>query len=718
MAIDQLNLGILIKCHLPLYKNGHQQYILPFSRLHIIRDFHNLIQLLKKHSSFPITLCITPSIYLQIKEFIGGEAEDILWELALRDPETMGEEQKSELLKHFFALDNPDDLTRWPGFSELLKKYVNIKENIEEEALVREFSDQEYRDLQVWFLLSWLGIFAQKRQPFADLINKDKGYSEDEKKNLFYAVIPLIEEVLQFIKEIDADSQRDLIFTPFYHPIMPIIQNSDIVRQVNPGLEEIPKIRLANDAEWHVKHTQKYFNREFGKKNRGFFLPEGAVSDDILSLVSRFDFSYTLVNENIMKNTLRENFNPISHLYSPLAFTSHSGKNLPFFVIDGELDDKINMVYPFMDTNNAVEDFGRHLAAIRKRIQNSHEDLSSFMVTFVFNLETLWSKYQEHGTLFLDELLSSLGANEDLNPILHEQFKLDKRKLKKITSIMPNTKYNDRFQLWIGNEEDNIAWDYLLEARGFLEKQIDTREYSKEVISEAWEHIHIAQSSDWWWWFGEENYGRYEMDFDKLFRGHLMRVYEIMEQDVPEKYFQAIKWRHFRPLQSIQPKGAVKPIIDGSAQPASEWNNAVKYNCFTKESILKETSGFKNLYIGYDKKYLFLRIDFSKKIHILTEIVISFYTDKKEVVIVSPFRGTVVLIKNSDAEPQLSDMKYLNTPFAFKEIFEIMLPIKTLHLKSESNIRMQFSLKLRREELTRFPYLNMIDLYLPPEDMR
>ena len=61
-----LNIGLVFKWHLPYYKDERNQYILPWTGLHIIRDYYSFSKIAEKFPELPFSICITPSTYLQI----------------------------------------------------------------------------------------------------------------------------------------------------------------------------------------------------------------------------------------------------------------------------------------------------------------------------------------------------------------------------------------------------------------------------------------------------------------------------------------------------------------------------------------------------------------------------------------------------------------------------------------------------------------------------
>src|SRR5207253_2318767 len=127
------------------------------------------------------------------------------------------------------------------------------------------------------------------------------------------------------------------------------------------------------------------------------------------------------------------------------------------------------------------------------------------------------------------------------------------------------------FKIWIGHEEDNIAWDALAVARETL---LDARQrLDQETFDAAMEEIYIAEGSDWFWWFGDENSSANQDDFDDLFRAHLRKVYRLIGQEPPAMLDTPIR-RTVRQAPVVAPTGRLNPTIDGQRSPADEWSAA------------------------------------------------------------------------------------------------------------------------------------------------
>ena len=91
--------------------------------------------------------------------------------------------------------------------------------------------------------------------------------------------------------------------------------------------------------------------------------------------------------------------------------------------------------------------------------------------------------------------------------------------------IFPGSWINANFDVWIGAEEDNLAWEYLLRARRAFD---DAQNVPDENRKLAYEELLIAEGSDWNWWYGPEHSSDNRPEFDQLYRDHLKNVYRAL----------------------------------------------------------------------------------------------------------------------------------------------------------------------------------------------
>jgi hypothetical protein len=74
---------------------------------------------------------------------------------------------------------------------------------------------------------------------------------------------------------------------------------------------------------------------------------------------------------------------------------------------------------------------------------------------------------------------------------------------------------------WIGETEENRAWDLLGRVRDSL------AESALELEPRALDALYAAEGSDWFWWFGGDQDSGTDQEFDDLFRMHLRNALQL-----------------------------------------------------------------------------------------------------------------------------------------------------------------------------------------------
>jgi Alpha-amylase/alpha-mannosidase len=144
------------------------------------------------------------------------------------------------------------------------------------------------RDLQVlsqlaWFDESWLSDDAEIRA----LVEKGRDYSLEEQALLGRKQAELLARVLPVYREFASTGQIEISTTPFYHPILPLLCDSDIAAQAHPGVSLPPRFRYPEDARAQLEKARDYITRLFGSPPAGLWPSEGAVSDEALALAAQ-----------------------------------------------------------------------------------------------------------------------------------------------------------------------------------------------------------------------------------------------------------------------------------------------------------------------------------------------------------------------------------------------------------------------------------------------
>ena len=67
------------------------------------------------------------------------------------------------------------------------------------------------------------------------LSKKGSDFTEDDKQKLRAKQLELLARVLPEYRKAQESGQIEISTTPFYHPILPLLCDTDVARQANPG---------------------------------------------------------------------------------------------------------------------------------------------------------------------------------------------------------------------------------------------------------------------------------------------------------------------------------------------------------------------------------------------------------------------------------------------------------------------------------------------------
>ncbi len=713
---NPLNIAFLWHYHQPFYKNASGFYHMPWIRFHGTKDYRDMLLLFEAYPELRHTINLVPSLVRQLQDYSEHHARDNIWLLSSRSAETLTRDEQHNILENFF-LANVDTMIRpYPRYFELYEKYEyqSPYESLREQ--VERFDTQDYRDLQVWYNLIWIGQESRREEPFQMLFEKGRDFSETDKQLLFKETEKVLGDIIPRHRKMWEEGNIELVTSPFYHPILPLLIDSDIAAVASPDNPyPKPPYRHPEDAEAQLKRGLDFFEDVFGRRPEGIWPPEGGVSTATADLIARTRVRWTAADENILSQSLKRKFD--SHqIYQPHLFHGKS-RSIHMFFRDQQLSKAIAHVYSSWDAEKAADDFISHLRNIRQRLMKKYsaKALREHIVPIIIDGETCWEKYPNNGRDFLHALFSRLAKAEMFQTTTFGQFLETERETPNLYELYPGSWINNNFDIWIGSEEDNRAWTLLKNTRDFLVKQENRGVLSNEVSEEAWRQIYIAQDSEWCWWYGDEHSSVQDVEFDQLFREHLMKVYELANGEIPAALYQTIKQTHFDRFASIRPQNFIYPTMDGEQTHFYEWTGAAVYEGrkSPQTAMHRISRIIDKFHLGFDEKQFYFRIDFARQPDLLYEFVIAAKTPRQVTLVYSPLRGVLEKFESH----ALPVKKILLTPtFRVRQIFEGAITFESLGLKPGDLFGFQLIIKQNGQSVETFPHTKIIEVEVPDED--
>src|ERR1700758_1950335 len=296
--MSRVNLVILWHMHQPQYRDPSTgQYLLPWTRLHALKDYWGMVKILGEFPGIHATFNFVPSLAAQIEEYASGQFRESWFEIAFAHAGSLSSEQKREALIRAFQL-NDNFLHRWPRFQELRSQVLSAGS----EACIAHFVLQDWRDLQLLSQLAWMDEEYLAKDPVVSaLARKGVDFTEQDKLDLREKQIELLGKVLPESRKAAAVGQIEISATPFYHPILPLLCDSDIARVSNPGTPLLtPAFRHPEDAREQLVRARAYHKRVFGQAPDGLWPSEGSVSVEALSLAVGLGFKWFATDEGVL----------------------------------------------------------------------------------------------------------------------------------------------------------------------------------------------------------------------------------------------------------------------------------------------------------------------------------------------------------------------------------------------------------------------------------
>src|SRR5207244_7107015 len=82
--MNRIHLVVLWHMHQPQYRDPETgRYVLPWTRLHALKDYYGMVELLREFTNFHATFNIVPALGAQLEEYASGKFNEPWLSLAL-----------------------------------------------------------------------------------------------------------------------------------------------------------------------------------------------------------------------------------------------------------------------------------------------------------------------------------------------------------------------------------------------------------------------------------------------------------------------------------------------------------------------------------------------------------------------------------------------------------------------------------------------------------
>lgn len=689
----------------------------PWVRLHGIKDYYDMASMLEPYPDVHVNMNITPVMMIQLLDYyvkrmapyvdvenntIDEAAFLAQWEgrtdpwvdLMLQDtpsPETASEKQLGLLYKDAWACVSTSDqiMKHFPQYVELREKNPAL------------FTQEDFLHLKILFDVAWMDpdfLQGPVELPdgtvvdLTDIVTKGTALDEDGSPMDVYHVKQFSEELAnrvlaeeyKILSNIVAihkklmfhpdtrEGQIEITTTPFYHPILPLIYNTNLAAQGQPydNLPD-PAYSQEGDAYAHVLRAVAYHTDIWGIAPQGMWCGEGSVAEDIVQILVDAGLLWTATDQKVMeKSTIVGGASPNPYIPYKIDGDKQQGSSgdttdeMAIIFRDTDLSNRVGFTFQMLDGQTASDEF---MSAVASHAPNFGGD--DRLVVVVLDGENAWESYKkEHdGKGFFWALYSALDESYDLGEVItvtmseYIEGNPDRgipahpiTQQRELEPLFPGSWIDGTFAVWIGEGEENQGWEYLTRARNALTasglarpnpsapQPTDTSSLDW-LIWKAFDEIYAAEGSDWFWWYGGDMTSPANDDtpFDKSFRTHLTAMYSFANQALALQGKSPIEVPEFAPIvqkdaQAMEGPFTTAPVIDGQFVPnEGEWDTdgGFFYDNDSSGTMAGPDDDIGQVYFGYKGENFYLGLLFNEDLSskLSSNYNVCIYTNHKHI---------------------------------------------------------------------------------------
>jgi len=576
-----LNLCFFWHMHQPDYRDSDGVMRMPWVFLHAIKDYYEMPWLLSQYEGLKATFNITPPLIEQLNLYTDPLENDYFLSLWEKEPAVLESDEREWLIKTCKSTQYETMIKPIEHFSLLYDK--------------EELSDTELIDFEMLFMLAWCGNYLrQENRLVKTLFQKGKGFTQTDKAHLLQVLCDFVSTILPFYAELQEEGMISLSTTPYNHPILPLLLDMENAKHANAHttLPDNP-MSLREDAIEQVERSIALYQKTFGTKPTGFWPAEGAVDEESVTIYRERGISWIATDEAILFRSLEDDTR--ENLYKPYVYS-----DMTMGFRDHGLSDLIGFTYRF----KSGDDAGEHFMHAVELIRHMQKDATVFVI---LDGENAWEFFENNAYDFFTALYRRFMQTPWCRTItMDEVSHLSNHG--RLERLAPGSWIHGNFDTWSGHSEKNRAWELIYQTRRDVDNY--NAEVSEEVKEKVKFHFLASECSDWFWWYGDDHVTEFGLEFDTLFREHLITIYRLMHMQPPSDLFMPIISQKSTVSFLVKPQSAISPVINGRNDSFFEWIGCGSVDESKLYSTMDRVRGpIEMIYYGHDDQNIFLAFE-------------------------------------------------------------------------------------------------------------
>jgi alpha-amylase/alpha-mannosidase (GH57 family) len=550
-------LNMVFRHHLPLYYDVEKDHIVaPFVRQHALRDYFELADVIQRYPNVHATAVLSPTLLWQVQEIYVKRLEPYIekyrpnnpryadmdgarflremkgktdpWiDACLTPAEQLSEEDKAVLYKNEWNAFTMSQvrLHRYPELMTLYEKWRDSNGN-------PDYSTQELRLLKFMAIFSNFDTeFYERRVPLIqtgtriyrsldmrDLVSfrSDGKYylkreiTEDDCERIVASIWYVMASIVPAFDKAQFNAkamigQLELAATSYSDAVLPLLINSDVAKDADPNINLPATYAHPEDADAQLKMSLAAYKKYFNATPTGYVAPYGAISPAVIPVLKDNGFEWFTSDEQVLAKSAPKN------LPSTLPYmVTVDDKTMYGAFANGLLTNRVNWVYRNYYAENSADDFIENVLAMAPNNPKKHA-----LVTVVIDGDDAWAHYQRDidgkgiingiyrklNKLFKSRTVVSVTMSEYIHGNRmrgvppHRPADFDA-----IQELAAGSRFNGKFNTWIGTRETNKAWDYLRQTRKSISGSAapaTTEEYIDNFTTQPFNFFYGATSPHW-----------------------------------------------------------------------------------------------------------------------------------------------------------------------------------------------------------------------------
>jgi alpha-amylase/alpha-mannosidase (GH57 family) len=523
---EPIHVAFVWHMHQPYYRSARTgAFQMPWARLHAVKDYLDMVEILAGYPTIHQTFNLVPSLVEQLEDYAaaglplsiarprsggglaGGSPDgagagdaapgvaDTYWEHTIKPAADLSPDERAFIVERMCERPDHPRAKSHPRYLELAQKRQS-EACRGWDACGAAFATDELRDLQVWFNLAWCDPTLLETEPLLTLVRRGRDYGEEDKQLLAQVQNDILGKIIPAYRLAAARGQIEVSASPYFHPILPLLANTDSAR-IGAGETILPRRRFAHldDAWEQVESGMAKHEQVFGSRPRGMWCSEQSVGEDVVPLLLRAGVEWTISDQTILSRSVAGTA-PANGAdaagpspYIPYLLQRETGQVAIVFR-DHTLSDLVGFGYQNWDSRDAANDLLNRIRAIGTSLsagpgaQDGGADGAGTadaaiagrrpasnrppLVTVALDGENAWEYYPHDGRDFLRYLYEGLEADPGLRCVTISEHLHEYPATAALDWLHTGSWIGGDLRTWSGDPAHNAAWDLLHDARDLV----------------------------------------------------------------------------------------------------------------------------------------------------------------------------------------------------------------------------------------------------------